>query len=67
MDHEGALVLGAGSAKANEEYAHCGPELRGGPDGVPSWDRAQVCRSRPEQVTECCDLVLGFLGGRHAL
>lgn len=35
MDHEGALVLGAGSAKANEEYAQCGPELRGGRMGSP--------------------------------
>lgn len=61
MDHEGALVLGVGSAKTNEEYAHCGPELRGGPDGVPSQDRAEVCRSRR------CDLVLGFLGDRRAL
>ena len=51
MDHEGALVLGVGSAKPSEEYAHRGPELRGGPDGVPSRDRAEVCRSRPEQVT----------------
>lgn len=51
MDHEGALVLGVGSAKTSEEYAHRGPELRGGPDGVPSRDRAEVCRSRPEQVT----------------
>ena len=31
-------------------------------DGVPSRDRAEVCRSWPEQVTECC-----VPGRRHAL
>lgn len=57
MDHEAALVLGAGSAEASMPSVGLSPEEGG---WGPSRDRAEVCRSRPEQVT----VMLVFLEGR---